>query len=263
MDGSERDLIVSERGASDSGRAPGDFGLDLNAMPPASRRGFLLLGVSALLAGCATPQSATTTSSLPGPVWKPRSLPPEPTAPASTPKPTTSGPPGLLARSRWSGGDPVPSMMDRMTTPQWITVHHDGMDPFYSTDEGSSKARLESIRRAHRGKGWGDIGYHYIVDRNGRLWEGRPIAWQGAHVKDCNPGNIGVMCMGNFDRQAPSQAQIATLNRQVNWLMKNYRVAASRLRTHQEWPSAATACPGVNLQRYMVSARNSRQFGTA
>lgn len=169
----------------------------------------------------------------------------------------------MIARSVWSGGDPVPSMMDRMTTITWITVHHDGMDPFYATDEGSSKARLESIRRAHRAKGWGDIGYHYVVDRNGRVWEARSIVWQGAHVKDCNPGNIGVMCMGNFDRQAPSQAQLAAMNRHVTWLMKNYHVPSSKLRTHQEWPSAATACPGVNLQRYMVAVRRNQQIGQA
>lgn len=228
-----------------------------------SRRGFVLLGMSALLAGCSSTPTQTGTSSLPGPVWKPRDLPPEPTPTPSAPPSTVGGPPNVIARSRWSGGDPVPAMMDRMTTITWITVHHDGMDPFYATDEGSSKARLESIRRAHRAKGWGDIGYHYIVDRNGRVWEGRPLKWQGAHVKDCNPGNIGVMCMGNFDKQAPSQAQTAALNRHVTWLMTNYRITISRVRTHQEWPSAATACPGVSLQRYMVAVRQNRQIGQA
>ena len=226
-----------------------------------SRRGFLLLGACALIAGCAPQQTATT--ALPGPVWKPRDLPPEPSPPTATTARPLIGPPGLISRSRWSGGSPEPRLMDRMTPPQWITVHHDGMDPLFAADEGSSRARLESIRRAHRGKGWGDIGYHYIIDRNGRLWEGRPINWQGAHVKDCNPGNIGVMCMGNFDRQAPSQAQVAALNRHLTWLMKNYRVNMAHLRTHQEWPNAATACPGMNLQRYMITARRNRQIGQA
>lgn len=226
-----------------------------------SRRGFLLLGVSALVAGCAS-QQPSTSSSLPGPVWKPRALPPEPTPLPTTPS-STGGPPGMIARSRWATDAPVSSLMNRMTPIRWITVHHDGMDPFYSTDEGSSRARLEAIRRSHRNKGWGDVGYHYVIDRNGRLWEGRPIGWQGAHVKDQNAGNIGVMCMGNFDRQAPSHAQLATLNRHLGWLMRTHRVSMSSLRTHQEWPSAATACPGVNLQRHMIAARNNRQIGQA
>ena len=87
------------------------------------------------------------------------------------------------------------------------------------------------------------------------------MRWQGAHVKDCNVGNIGVVCLGNFDKQTPSQPQLAALNRHVTWLMRNYRVQMPKLRTHQEWPSAATACPGVNLERYMVAVRNNRQIG--
>jgi hypothetical protein len=216
-----------------------------------------MLGAAALLAGCGEQQ---TTTSLPGPVWKPRDLPPEP-RPSPAPLPAPNGPPNVIARSRWSGGDPVASMMDRMTAIQWLTVHHDGMDPFFGGDEASSRGRLEAIRRAHRSKGWGDIGYHYAVDRSGRVWEARPIAWQGAHVKDCNPGNIGVVCLGNFDKQTPTQAQLTALNRHVTWLMKNYRVSMTHLRTHQEWPTAATACPGVSLQRYMVSVRQRRQIG--
>jgi hypothetical protein len=248
MDGPQRQSNLSDGLAAPAAAGP-------------SRRGFLLMSMSAALVGCA--QKAAT-SSLPGPVWKARDLPPEPVPLPPTAAPALPiGPPGLLARSRWAGGDPAPALMDRMAAIQWLTVHHDGMDPFYSTDEASSKARLESIRRSHRGRGWGDVGYHYIIDRHGRLWEGRPINFQGAHVKDCNPGNIGVMCMGNFDKQPPSQAQLATLNRHVGWLMKHYRVQMSRVRTHQEWPSAATACPGVNLQRYMVAVRKSRQIGQA
>lgn len=231
----------------------------------ASRRGFLLLGVGVALAGCA-PKNTLTTASLPGPVWKPRDLPPA--QPNQTPLPAPapgsanpSAPANVLARARWSGGDPAFGLMDRMAPINWITVHHDGMDPFFSADEASAAARLESIRRAHRSKGWGDIGYHYAVDRSGRVWEGRPINWQGAHVKDCNLGNIGVVCLGNFDKQTPSPAQLSALNRHVTWLMHNYRVSLSRLRTHQEWPSAATACPGINLERYMVAVRQNRQIG--
>jgi len=170
---------------------------------PASRRGFIRVGLgmglsaglTTMLSGCAA-SPTTRTTALPGPVWKPRDLPPDPATTVPLPSPP-GGPPNVLARSRWSGGDPVPSMMDRMTKVTWITVHHDGMEPFYATDEGSSKARLESIRRAHRAKGWGDIGYHYVVDRNGRACKGLQ---PGQHRRDVHgelrspdsqPGAIG------------------------------------------------------------------------
>jgi hypothetical protein len=43
--------------------------------------------------------------------------------------------------------------------------------------------------------------------------------------------------------------------------MNRYRVPLKNVFTHQEWPSAATACPGMNLQRYMVAVRSNRQIG--
>jgi hypothetical protein len=218
----------------------------------ANRRTFLMAGLGLFLAGCA--QKATTTA-LPGPIWRPRDL-----APFEEPIPTpTPMPASVLPRTQWAGGSPVPSLMNPMLPVRYITVHHDGMDPFHATDARSTTMRLEKIRMAHRGKGWGDIGYHYIVDRDGRVWQGRPLNWQGAHVKDHNEGNIGVVALGNFDRQAPSSAQIAALNRQLSTLMRQYRVPISSVKTHQEW--APTACPGTNLQRYMVAVRNNRQLG--
>jgi hypothetical protein len=229
--------------------------LDISADITPSRRAFMLMSMSLLLAGCGGEKAVTA---LPSPVWPNR---PDPTPP---PAPTPSAPPssttGVLARSQWAREAPAPSLMNRMLPVHYITVHHDGMDPFYSTEAGITAERLEKIRRSHRGKGWGDIGYHFAVDRQGRVWEGRSIGWQGAHVKDYNEGNIGIVVLGNFDRQAPSPQQLAALNALVTRLMKQYGVPVGNVRTHQEWPSA-TACPGTNLQRYMVAIRSSRQIG--
>lgn len=221
-------------------------------IPTANRRLFLMAGLGLFLAGCA--QKVATTA-LPGPIWRPREL-----APFEEPPVMPAPMPGsVLPRTQWAGGAPVPSLMNPMLPVRCITVHHDGMDPFYATDARSTSMRLEKIRLAHRGKGWGDIGYHYIIDRDGRVWQGRPLNWQGAHVKDHNEGNIGVVALGNFDRQSPSAAQIAALNRQISTLMRQYRVPISNVKTHQEW--APTACPGTNLQRYMVAVRSNRQLG--
>jgi len=120
------------------------------------------------------------------------------------------------------------------------------MTPFTSTSDVAAHQRIEAIRRAHLGRGWADIGYHFIVDPAGRIYEGRPAVWQGAHVKDHNEGNIGVMALGNFDQQRPTDAQVEGVRRVVASLMRELRVPVSATRTHREW--APTACPGANLQ---------------
>lgn len=229
---------------------------------PASRRSFLLMTLGVMATGCAQTTKRTATG-LPGPEWpdhvgsgsssRARDLPGadvDPMAPATG---------GILPRRQWARGAPVPTLMNRMIPIRYITVHHDGMNPFYGDSAAAAAERLELIRRSHRNRNWGDIGYHYIVDRGGRVWEGRPLGYQGAHVKDHNEGNIGVMCLGNFEQQAPTVAQLEGLNGHLTALMRHFRVPVRYVKTHQEW--AATACPGRNLQRHMVYVRSSRAIG--
>lgn len=232
---------------------------------PISRRSAMaraavgLAGLSAasLLSAC-TSQGGRT-ASLPEPVWPSTARPPvrpAPTRPTYTrPAPTTDSPSGVIARSAWSGGGPVPSLMDPMLPIRRITLHHDGMTAFTSTSYADAAQRIEAIRAAHRGHRWGDIGYHYVIDPAGRVWQGRPLSWQGAHVRDQNQGNIGVCVLGNYERQYPNREQIAAVERFVAELMHRHRVPVGRIYTHREL--AATACPGRNLQPRLVAMRTS------
>jgi hypothetical protein len=210
------------------------------------------------VAGCATP---TRTAKMPDPVWPDVKDVPDakpPIAAVKTAKPRNLA--FIIDRDGWcpKSGGPAVSMMNPMLPVKYITVHHDGMSPFLAKDERSSAARIELIRTGHRGKEWGDIGYHYLVDRGGRVWEGRDIKWQGAHVKYCNEGNLGICCLGNFDEQSPSPEQIAALEKVLTVMMEKYRVPVSRVKTHQEWASAHTACPGQSLQAEMRQMRSRR-----
>ena len=104
-----------------------------------------------------------------------------------------------------------------------------------------------------------DDGYHFAVDRAGNVWQARPLQFQGAHVKDHNEGNIGIVALGNFEQQRPTQAQVEAVHRHAREMMVTFNVPPSRLRTHQEW--AATACPGRHMQRVLVASRSSGRFG--
>lgn len=231
--------------------------------PNASRRLFLLLGLGAL-AGCA---HQTVQGPMPSPPWPaaPPSRPPVTHEASAVPAPPPPAVPEwrqhVIARSAWAQGDPSPLGMNRMAPIRHITVHHDGMEPFYATDRATVAAHLEGIRRLHRRKGWADIGYHFAVDRAGRVWEARPLNWQGAHVKDHNPGNIGIVVLGNFEEQTPSDAQLDAVREHVTLLMHIYDVPPSRVHTHQEWQGAKTACPGASLQRSLERMRDSGGLG--
>lgn len=134
-----------------------------------------------------------------------------------------------------------------------MTVHHDGMPPVWLSSRQDVASRIDQIRTAHQSNGWGDIGYHYIVDPFGQVWEGRPIAYQGAHVKDQNERNLGVLVLGNFEAQQPTSAQVAAVERFLVMQMRNYRVPVTRVNTHREL--ASTLCPGRNMQYAMNQLR--------
>ncbi len=168
---------------------------------------------------------------------------------------------GLVRRANWSKGNPVPNLMDRMLPIDKVTIHHDGMSTFTSTSQAAAAARIESIRRAHRGRNWGDIGYHFLIDPSGRVWEGRPLAWQGAHVKDNNEGNIGICMLGNYEEQAVSPAQANALDQFLATTVRSYRISRARVYTHQEFNP--TACPGRSLQARMDTIRTSRNSALA
>jgi hypothetical protein len=229
----------------------------------------LIAGAGLLIGGCASGGSSRVAGSTPGVQWpvgrSPSSNNPGPPVadarkdwkrpePWKGPTPTPEIPGGVTARTAWAQGAPIPVRMDRMLSPERITVHHDGMDPVTLRSRGDVAQRLEQIRKAHLNRDFGDIGYHFIIDPSGGVWEGRPLSWQGAHVSAQNERNIGVMCLGNFEIQRPSPAQVESLDRFIAQLMRNYRIPVREVRTHREL--ARTVCPGRNLQPHMNQARS-------
>lgn len=226
--------------------------------------GSLLLG-SMLIAGCG---QSKISGKLPGPFWAdpgPQTqvtntipslpMPVAPARPVQAP-PVDTAPTGIVSRSQWTRSG-VARLRDinPMNGIRRITIHHDGMPPATLSNSSRVASRIEQIRQSHvTGRGWADIGYHYVVDPQGRVWEGRGLQYQGAHVKDQNENNLGILVLGNFDVQTPSSSALASLDKFVVTQMQRYNIALSNVRTHQERDQ--TACPGRMLQSYMVRTRS-------
>jgi hypothetical protein len=169
---------------------------------------------------------------------------------------TTRVAPGITAigRANWTRTGPVRSKVNAMNGISKVTIHHEGWTAVNFTSQSTTAQRIEKIRRYHVGENrWGDIGYHYIVDRAGRVWEGRPIRYQGAHVSKNNENNVGILVLGNFEKQSPSGAQLKGLYATVDALAAKYSVKSAMVRSHQE--INPTTCPGKNLQNQMNALR--------
>lgn len=115
-------------------------------------------------------------------------------------------------------------------------------------------SRLRSHQAAHQDRGWSDIAYHLLIDRNGNVYEGRPRWAVGDTATNYDPrGHLLVMCEGNFQEQRPSPAQVRALVDVLAWAVERHEVGVRTIRGHLEL--ADTACPGRALQRRLGAVR--------
>jgi hypothetical protein len=124
-----------------------------------------------------------------------------------------------------------------------ITVHHSAV---LLWDNRKAPERFRDHQAAHQARGWPDIAYHVLIDRNGHVYEGRPMWARGDTATDYSPrGHLLVLCEGNFDRQRPSREQAASLADVLAWAVRRFDVPVGRIRGHRDY--ASTACPGRRL----------------
>ena len=83
-----------------------------------------------------------------------------------------------------------------MRTINEIIVHCTATNPSWFVDRDALEVVAEIKRWHTQERGWSDIGYHYIIHRNGQIAKGRPIERTGAHTRGRNKGSIGIALVG-------------------------------------------------------------------
>ncbi len=117
-------------------------------------------------------------------------------------------------------------------------------------------AELQFIQDFHQnGRGWQDIGYHFLLDDAGRILQGVPEQFRGTHAGGNNTGNIGVCMLGNYQEPGvlPTTAQLDSVTALYAWLAFQYRVNIDSLFSHRDYNS--TACPGDNVYIRLADIR--------
>jgi hypothetical protein len=154
-------------------------------------------------------------------------------------------------RGAWGARTPDRGNVEPMGKVHRVTIHHSAMY-FRDTRPTTCGAQIHMIQRDHmNNRGYGDIGYHYVIDPSGRIWQGRDARYQGAHASgDNNVGNLGICLLGNFVRgkkgHGPTDAQVLSMRQLVGALMKRYRFGADDVFCHSDFK--ATDCPGPLME---------------
>ena len=137
-----------------------------------------------------------------------------------------------------------------------IIVHCTATRPDFMP--GASTAdRVAEVRRWHKANGWNDIGYHWLIDRDGTVASGRAETVIGAHVVGRNAGTIGISLFGGHgssetDRFAENFT--AAQERELRHLIASIslRTQITTISGHNQ--HAAKACPGFNVPLWFKGA---------
>ena len=181
------------------------------------------------------------------------------------------GSPLIFSRLAWGANERIRrGLPDYSDSLRFAVVHHTAGSNSYSRTQ--SAAIVRGVQLYHvRSNGWNDIGYNFLVDKYGQVFEGRFGGMErnvvGAHAQGFNTGSVGVALLGNYDAASVTPAARSALTRLIAWRLDvahvdpltlfswvsggNPRFPAGvpvTLRTvsgHRD--TGFTSCPGVRL----------------
>jgi hypothetical protein len=146
------------------------------------------------------------------------------------------------------GGTPTDPAKARRHTIDHITLHHQG-EPFPAGKD--PRAYLRTLQGWSRtAKGWADIPYHYVIDLDGNIYAARDINLAGDTNTSYDPkGHALIEVVGNFEEVEPNSKQLDAVVDLMALLSAKHNVPVDRIHGHKDY--AQTACPGVNMYRYL------------
>jgi len=178
----------------------------------------------------------------------------------------TTGQPPLISRAAWGCPEPNSSVN---WPPEYcptlkIIVHH----TVTSNNPPDPAAAVRAIYYYHATElGWGDIGYNFLIDQYGNVYEGRYGGDNviGGHAAQYNPGSVGIALLGNFMTEWPTQAAQDALVKWCAWECSRHHIDPTgqglfvdknlaNICGHRD--AMPTACPGDTLYSLLPNIRS-------
>ncbi|MFT3854149.1 MAG: N-acetylmuramoyl-L-alanine amidase [Ilumatobacteraceae bacterium] len=193
--------------------------------------------------------------------------------------------PSVVSRAGWRCDESVRVNVRQFAPIRKLIVHHTASD----NQPADPAAVVRQTYRYHAvGRGFGDIGYNFLIDHRGRIYEGRFArnyaageaitgedleGWGvvGAHAKTMNHGSCGVCLIGDFELAAPSDAAIVSLTNLLAWKAGRHRIDGleddvyenlyrgfyrfDNITGHRD--VGATLCPGRKLEARLAGVRTA------
>ncbi len=143
--------------------------------------------------------------------------------------------PAIITRAQWGADESLRTCSaDLSTRTQAAAVHHTASSNAYGPEDVAGIIRgfyaYHTRPEADGGRGWCDLGYNFLVDKFGRVFEGRAgsitMSVIGVHTGGFNSRTIGVAAIGEYGSAAPTPALLESLSQVISWKFRTHRILA-------------------------------------
>jgi len=189
--------------------------------------------------------------------------------------------PTIVTRAEWGANEAIRRAPPRYAAGvHFAIVHHTAGSNSYSASRSASIVRAIELYHVEA-NGWNDIGYNFLVDKYGQIFEGRyggmTRAVIGAHAQGFNVGSAGIALLGNYDGARPTAAARAALLSLLAWRLDlahvdplskvvhvsdgnprypaGTKVTLNAISGHRD--IGPTSCPGTNLYAQLPAIREA------
>lgn len=155
----------------------------------------------------------------------------------------------IIPREEWKA---APAKPFQSHIPEKITIHHEGT--VFDPAKKNAAEHIKNVQTWGMGKdrNWADMPYHFMIDFDGNIYEGRNVFTTGETATTYNPeGHLLITCLGNFEVQEVTEKQLESLINLIAYCCEKYNISPDTISGHKDF--AETACPGKNLYSYIQS----------
>ena len=170
---------------------------------------------------------------------------------------SVAGSPPIVSRAAWGGDELLRRNQPRYASAvRLVIVHHTATPNDYTPDQAAAIVRGIDVYHV-KANGWNDIGYNFLVDRFGHVYEGRYGGITrnviGAHALGFNTGSVGIALIGNFMTAKPTPAADAVARAADRLAARPRSRRSGRRRSRTSRAAASASVPGRRCTLRAVS----------
>jgi len=172
--------------------------------------------------------------------------------------------PTIITRAQWGADESLRGSKTLSTTVKAIVIHHTAGTNDYTPDTAAAQVR-GIYAYDTQGLGWADIAYNFLVDKWGRVYEGRagsitqPV--RGAHAMGFNTDTMGISAIGNYETATAPSVMVDAIAKVAGWKLSQYGVSpTATTRLTSQGGTGAKYAAGVTVTLPTINAHQNTSY---